>query len=195
MVHTWSFQSISSLSSSDFTSCSPSVPQEMLNFARQFSGSMTKNLFSALHPNCQMLELFPYPLHGCSPAADSVAMASKQSRCLFPLALPEVQLLFEGSHQTRVASEKVQYYYQCKYTADRLVQQVEQTHFSDWHLKSCCWAPHRYFCRLWIHPPACTMQLVSFPGWSVGGPTQLMHMYVMSQMLVLNCWIPLKVLP
>ena len=75
----------------DATSHSPSVPQEMLNFARQFSA--------------RCWSCFPIPYMVVHPAAGNIATVTKQSWHLLPSALPEVQLLFEDSHQTRVVSD------------------------------------------------------------------------------------------
>ena len=45
-------------------------------------------------------ESFPDPSQGCSHDTQTVAVTTKQEWHLFYSALPEVRLLFEGSHLT-----------------------------------------------------------------------------------------------
>ena len=86
-IHIWYFQSISSLSSNDFTSCSPSMSQEMANFPRQFSGYMT--IFSS-HSQVANFVLL-YLSWGCSHATRIIATATKQGWHLFCLAFSDMR--------------------------------------------------------------------------------------------------------
>jgi len=83
-IHTWYFQFVSSLSSNDFTSCSPSMSQEMVNFPGRFYDQQSFTLTGGkLCPTVPVMRLFT--------CYSNSSHSTKQGWHLFCLAFPDVR--------------------------------------------------------------------------------------------------------